>query len=62
MAGKNRQPADQLEEALESSAARIAQIIAAAAYEVSLEVAAWPEELREQAMDGWQRGKTARTQ
>jgi hypothetical protein len=52
-----RLPAPQLDEQaeaeLESSAARIAQIIAAAAYEVSIEVARWPEELREQAAAGF---------
>ncbi|PPE71966.1 hypothetical protein C3942_20715 [Solimonas fluminis] len=52
-----RQQAPGLDEAaeaeLESSAARIAQIIAAAAYEVSIEVARWPEELREQAAAGF---------
>ena len=52
-----RQQAPRLDEAteaeLESSAARIARIIAAAAYEVSIEVARWPEELREQAAAGF---------
>lgn len=58
MAGQRGPKLDKdAEAALEDSAARIAQIIAAAAYEVSLEVAQWPQELREKAAAGFKTGQ-----
>ncbi len=58
MAAAQQPQADEAYEAeLESSAARIAQIIAAAAYEVSVEVSRWPEELREKAAAGFRVGQ-----
>lgn len=52
MARKAKGADDRLEQALESSASRIAAIIAAAAYEVSMEVAGWSQELRERIETG----------
>lgn len=58
MAAAQHPQADEAYEAeLESSATRIAQIIAAAAYEVSVEVSRWPEALREQAAMGFRAGR-----
>ncbi|HEY0914177.1 MAG TPA: hypothetical protein VGE22_04835 [Solimonas sp.] len=58
-AAQNPQADEAYEAELESSAARIAQIIAAAAYEMSVEVSRWPEELREQAAMGFRAGRRA---
>lgn len=52
MARKAKGADDRLEQALESSASRIAAIIAAAAYEVSMEVAGWSQQLRERIETG----------
>lgn len=53
---QSRQDDEAYEAELASSAARIARIIAAAAYEVSVEISRWPEEQREQAAMSFRAG------